>query len=265
MAASAEINDRSTVVPEIGKFSTARCVWACHLAALGTRTSPMESCSMRYPAGEVSLMFGRYSTARPEAQPDVKVDPVARVTLVSRVRVGEGTHPDPGGGGPLGTVAASIVAAGLWWSWAATQSGCGHQVAANGTATDPASAESSLRIQAQELAGQIQAEGVQLDQLAAAYEATQLRSQRLAGQLKVLQARMVHTDAEVTTARANLKEQALRAYLAGGAPIVSQLPGRPGLDKSLTVGYAEIVSGGQQRAVNAYRWLWPYRRRSRNS
>ena len=47
MAASAEINDRSTVVPEIGKFSTARCVWACHLAALGTRTSPIESCSIR--------------------------------------------------------------------------------------------------------------------------------------------------------------------------------------------------------------------------
>ena len=86
----------------------------------------------------------------------------------------------------------------------------------------------------------------------AAYEATQLRSQSLAGQLRVLQAQMVHTDAQVTTARANLKEQALLAYLAGGAPIVSQLPGRPGLDKSLTVGYAEIVSGGQQRAVNAY-------------
>ena len=47
MAASAEINDRSTVRPEIGKFSIARWVWACHLASLGTLTSPMESCSMR--------------------------------------------------------------------------------------------------------------------------------------------------------------------------------------------------------------------------
>ncbi len=47
IAASAEIKDRSTVVPEIGKFSTARCVCACHLAAFGTRTSPMESCSTR--------------------------------------------------------------------------------------------------------------------------------------------------------------------------------------------------------------------------
>ncbi len=34
-------------VPLIGKFSTARCVCARHSASAGTRTSPMESCSMR--------------------------------------------------------------------------------------------------------------------------------------------------------------------------------------------------------------------------
>ena len=33
--------------PEIGKFSTARCVVARHLASRGTRTSPIESCSTR--------------------------------------------------------------------------------------------------------------------------------------------------------------------------------------------------------------------------
>ncbi len=33
--------------PEIGKFSTARWVWACHSAFTGTLTSPMVSCSMR--------------------------------------------------------------------------------------------------------------------------------------------------------------------------------------------------------------------------
>lgn len=38
---------RSMRCPEIGKFSTARCVWARHLAPAGTRTSPMESCSTR--------------------------------------------------------------------------------------------------------------------------------------------------------------------------------------------------------------------------
>ena len=35
-------------VPLIGKFSTARCVCARQSASFGTRTSPMESCSMRH-------------------------------------------------------------------------------------------------------------------------------------------------------------------------------------------------------------------------
>ena len=39
---------RSNGRNEIGKFSTARCVWARHSAFLGTLTSPMVSCSMRY-------------------------------------------------------------------------------------------------------------------------------------------------------------------------------------------------------------------------
>src|SRR5699024_2391328 len=37
----------SNPCPEIGKFSTALCVWARHLALAGTLTSPIESCSTR--------------------------------------------------------------------------------------------------------------------------------------------------------------------------------------------------------------------------
>ncbi|MFB9074495.1 hypothetical protein ACFFX0_26190 [Citricoccus parietis] len=37
----------SRVLPEIGKFSTARWVWARYRASTGTLTSPMVSCSMR--------------------------------------------------------------------------------------------------------------------------------------------------------------------------------------------------------------------------
>ncbi len=40
----------SRPLPLIGKFSTARCVWARQRADSGTRTSPRESCSMRYPS-----------------------------------------------------------------------------------------------------------------------------------------------------------------------------------------------------------------------
>ena len=39
---------RSIGRPEIGKFSTARWVCAPHSASAGTRTSPIESCSVRY-------------------------------------------------------------------------------------------------------------------------------------------------------------------------------------------------------------------------
>ena len=44
---SAAIRAGSIVVPDSGKFSTARCVCARHSAAAGTRTSPIESCSTR--------------------------------------------------------------------------------------------------------------------------------------------------------------------------------------------------------------------------
>ena len=47
ISASPAISSRSIGCPEIGKFSTARCVCARHFAAAGTRTSPIESFSMR--------------------------------------------------------------------------------------------------------------------------------------------------------------------------------------------------------------------------
>ena len=46
--ARAWIRLRSLRIPEIGKFSTARCVCAPHLAWAGTRTSPIESLSVLY-------------------------------------------------------------------------------------------------------------------------------------------------------------------------------------------------------------------------
>ncbi len=45
---SASMCARSSRCPLTGKFSTARWVCARHLAWAGTRTSPIESCSIRY-------------------------------------------------------------------------------------------------------------------------------------------------------------------------------------------------------------------------
>src|SRR3954451_2985512 len=63
----------SSVLPLIGKFSTARCVCARHNASAGTWTSPMLSCSVRYstmvrgyPAAFVPIGSGRSATGEVE-------------------------------------------------------------------------------------------------------------------------------------------------------------------------------------------------------
>lgn len=144
--------------------------------------------------------------------------------------------------------------------------GAASAVMATGTGTSPSggggathadngsgTSVSSLQIQAQELAGEITADGRTLDELDAAYQAAELNYAKLSAHQQQLQRAMAAATAAATTARQELKNQALLAYLAGGAPLISYLPDRPGLDPSLTAAYAEIVTGGQKAAVQAYR------------
>jgi cell wall-associated NlpC family hydrolase len=130
-------------------------------------------------------------------------------------------------------------------------------LAASATGTEGPSNQgstvSALQIQAQELAGQIQADGRNLDQMAESLDAAQIRSQQLALQLRTLRAGIAETDAQVAATKASLKEEALLAYLSGGAPIITNMPDQLNSDPSLVVSYAEIVMGGQRRAVTAYR------------
>jgi len=130
-------------------------------------------------------------------------------------------------------------------------------LAASATGTDgqgsQTSTESALQVQAQELAGQIQADGRNLDQLAESLDAAQIRSQQLALQLRTLRAGIAETDTQVTAAKAALKEEAILAYLSGGAPLITNTSIQPGSDPSLVESYAEIVMGGQRRVVTAYR------------
>ncbi|MGH9114226.1 MAG: NlpC/P60 family protein [Acidimicrobiales bacterium] len=143
-----------------------------------------------------------------------------------------------GGGSGAGGVSAGGVSAG------------GNSGGGSGAG---AGSEAALQIQAQELAGEIQADGRNLDQLAEAIDGAQIRQQQLASQSAALRATMIRTGAEVAAARDALKEQAVLAYLAGGAPLVNYVPGRAGQDPSLTVAYAEIVAKGQKQVVDAYR------------
>ena len=116
-----------------------------------------------------------------------------------------------------------------------------------------ASSEASLQTQAQELAGQIDADGRTLDELDGSYQAAEINYTNLKAKQAQLRRSMAATTAAVAAARQALKQQAILAYLAGGAPIINYLPDRPGLDPSLTLAYAEIVAGGQKAAAQAYR------------
>jgi cell wall-associated NlpC family hydrolase len=116
----------------------------------------------------------------------------------------------------------------------------------------PTSGE-ALQVEAQELAGEIEADGRNLDRIAEALDAAQIRSQQLTTRLRSLQATVARTTAQVAEARTALRDQAVISYVAGGASLITNVPDRMTSDPSLTVSYAEIVAGGQRRAVAAYR------------
>ena len=124
---------------------------------------------------------------------------------------------------------------------------------ASATAAATGAGQTALQVRAQELAGEIEADGRNLDELDAAYNAALIRLQSIHVQQTALRAGMAHTSALVAQAQKNLKEQALLAYMSGGAPLISYLPDRPGQDPSLMVSYAEIVAGGEKRAATTYR------------
>jgi peptidoglycan DL-endopeptidase CwlO len=143
----------------------------------------------------------------------------------------------------------ALIVTGSEAAWASVTNSSSDAAAGGGS---PAT-EASLQTEAQEIAGQIQSDGRTLDELDNAYGAAQIRYQQLSSQLASLRGAMRQTDAMVAKTRHDLKEQALLAYLAGGAPLLTYVPEKAGDDPSLTVSYAEIIAGGQQRAVQAYR------------
>ena len=117
----------------------------------------------------------------------------------------------------------------------------------------PGTSVSDLQIQAQELAGQIAANGRTLDELSASYEAAQIQFGHLQSKQAALFVSMLESDRAVAAARQTVKEQAVLAYVTGGGPVINFQAGRPGVDPSLTQSYAEIIAGGQQDAIRAYR------------
>jgi cell wall-associated NlpC family hydrolase len=150
------------------------------------------------------------------------------------------------------TLVVTALCAALTWAGSSDAWASGSTVRSNGSS--PAS-QSQLQLEAQTLASQIQADGVQLDQLSAQFNAAQIRFQQLSAQTSLLRIKMRDTGFQVAVARQALREQAILAYMAGGAPILNFVPGEAGKDPSLTDAYAEIIAGGQKTAVRDLRSL----------
>ena len=89
--------------------------------------------------------------------------------------------------------------------------------------------EAALQVQAQELAGEIEADGRNLDRIAEALDGAQIRSQQLTTHLGALRATVTRTTAQVTVARTALREQAVISYVAGGATLTTNVPDRIGI------------------------------------
>ena len=136
------------------------------------------------------------------------------------------------------------------WADGGTTGGAGGGASAGGSG---GSSQAALQVQAQELAAQILADGRRLDQMAEAVNSAQLRSQQLGSQLAALESDMAQTDAKAVFAKAALRQQAVLSYVVGGAPAVSSVKSGARTDPSLAISYAEIVTGAQKRAVEAYR------------
>jgi len=155
----------------------------------------------------------------------------------------------------VATVAATaltIAVTGSGVAWAAgANGGSGGPGSTAGASGSPASSESSRQIQAQELAGQIQANGVRLDQLDESYNAAELQYLQIGSQVAGLQKAMAQTDRTVAAAKQEMKSQAVLDYITGGAPIISHVPVLPS-NPNLATSYAEIIAGSQRRAIDAY-------------
>jgi peptidoglycan DL-endopeptidase CwlO len=144
------------------------------------------------------------------------------------------------------TVALSLAGPGMAWA-----AGSGGANGGGGSAGGPSGSEASLQIQAQELAGQIEANGVQLDQLDEEYNAAELQYLQLGSQVASLEKAMAQTNRTAAAARQQLKDQAVLDYITGGAPVITHIPMLPS-NPNLATSYAEIIAGSQERTIEAY-------------
>jgi cell wall-associated NlpC family hydrolase len=150
------------------------------------------------------------------------------------------------------TAAAVIITMAFVGTSGAAASGAAASGANAQRAAGGAGSAADLQTQAQELVGQIEANGVRLDQLDESYNAAELQYQQLSSQEAALKKSIARTDLLSAATKRALKEQAILDYITGGAPLVTRVSDSAGSDPNLATSYAEIISGGQQRAISDY-------------
>src|SRR5215469_1107655 len=94
--ASAAIMSRESGSPDISKFCTARWVWAPHSASAGTATSPIESCSIRKPAGMSAMTASGSARSRADVEQRQLRCGSVRPVLASKKVVALVVHHDEG-------------------------------------------------------------------------------------------------------------------------------------------------------------------------
>ena len=117
------------------------------------------------------------------------------------------------------------------------------------------SSQTALQNQAALLASRIQAQRIQVDQMAEQADAALIHQAQATAALAAAQAQQAATDRDLALAQQVLRHQALAAYLDGGQTAYPLPPRNAGDDPALIAGYADVVANGQDWSVSQYRIL----------
>src|SRR5579875_723505 len=124
---------------------------------------------------------------------------------------------------------------------------------AGASGTGPAASTptpAALQSEAAALTQQIQVQGLRLDQLSEAVDAARLRAAGDRARLATTRRQLGRTDAALTATEAELRRQAVAAYLNAGAPTRAGMTVDTTGKVMIAEGYAEVLSGDEHRAMD---------------
>jgi len=123
-------------------------------------------------------------------------------------------------------------------------------IAAPGASADPIAA---AKAQAAQIAAQVAADGAKLDVISQQYEAAQAKVEALQGQIAQTKASIAADQSTVSADQANLRVQALDAYMSGGDTAGLESLFTPAGNQAAASEYQSVASGNVSTAVDALR------------